>query len=194
MSAADTEVTPIATLDVLVAELTDVLERARAVQLGGPSAAAVNPDGTPGNVVAGELIESAWGNSVANTFVARKLGQVSAGRPADAAVPVNTWTWNFSLVYPAPGPGKLFVMAYSNMRAHAGDTMTYSRFTTTAVLNTPWTGLWIPNNGTAAAPLVGVAGVGASGNVTIEVQSIGQAQSVTFLTGSYGSAIWLGNI
>ena len=31
---------------------------------------AVNPDGTPGNVVAGELIDAAWGNSVANTIAA----------------------------------------------------------------------------------------------------------------------------
>ena len=28
---------------------------------------AVNPDGTPGTVAAGELIESAWGNAVSNT-------------------------------------------------------------------------------------------------------------------------------
>jgi hypothetical protein len=36
---------------------------------------AANPDGTPGNVAAGELIESAWGNATANTIGKLKSAQ-----------------------------------------------------------------------------------------------------------------------
>ena len=41
--------------------------------------ASVNPDGTPGAVASGELIESAWGNAVANTMQAIKLPNTIAG-------------------------------------------------------------------------------------------------------------------
>jgi len=45
----------------LVAQLNDMV--------AAPSPlAAVNPDGTPGLVAAGELIESAWGNATSNTI------------------------------------------------------------------------------------------------------------------------------
>jgi hypothetical protein len=45
--------------------LVDQLEQL--IELPGQTAV-VNPDGTPGTVVAGELIESAWGNATANTI------------------------------------------------------------------------------------------------------------------------------
>lgn len=45
--------------------LVDQLEQL--IDLPG-NTAVVNPDGTPGTVVAGELIESAWGNATANTI------------------------------------------------------------------------------------------------------------------------------
>lgn len=39
--------------------------------------APVNPDGSPGNVAAGELIESAWGNAVVDTLWKRARGVYS---------------------------------------------------------------------------------------------------------------------
>jgi len=51
-------------LEALVARL----ERAGGRSLGPSQRVATNPDGTPGNVVPGELIESAWGNAVADTL------------------------------------------------------------------------------------------------------------------------------
>jgi len=50
--------------------LEQLVQRLEALGLTGSELgtfAAVNPDGTPGNVAANELIESAWGNSVVNT-------------------------------------------------------------------------------------------------------------------------------
>ena len=56
----------------LVERLEGVVARLEAAGLIAPPGpaplAAVNPDGTPGNVAAGELIESAWGNAVADTI------------------------------------------------------------------------------------------------------------------------------
>ena len=55
---------------------------ARLEELGGPGislAAATNPDGTPANVAAGELIESAWGNAVADTIERLKIPNAIAG-------------------------------------------------------------------------------------------------------------------
>lgn len=48
-----------------LAALVTRLERL-GVTLGTDARVAVNPDGTPGNVATGELIESAWGNAVAD--------------------------------------------------------------------------------------------------------------------------------
>lgn len=58
-------------LRTLVAELDRLL--------AGPSQlAATNPDGTPGRVAAGELIESAWGNAVSDTFGRRPKGWLAS--------------------------------------------------------------------------------------------------------------------
>lgn len=51
----------------LVLRLEAALARMEALGLIAPAAAA-NPDGTPSNVASGELIESAWGNAVADTI------------------------------------------------------------------------------------------------------------------------------
>jgi hypothetical protein len=59
--------------------LVDQLEQL--IDLPGQTAV-VNPDGTPGNVVAGELIESAWGNATANS-----IGRFAAA-DADAVVTI----------------------------------------------------------------------------------------------------------
>jgi len=57
-------------LRALVAELDTLLSP-------GVSPATVNPDGTPGLVAAGELIEAAWGNAVANTITGLPRGQLT---------------------------------------------------------------------------------------------------------------------
>lgn len=61
---------------------------------GAVSAAAVNPDGTPGHVAAGELIESAWGNAVVDTLTMLRGVGVYTGTFAVGAgqAPIITWT------------------------------------------------------------------------------------------------------
>jgi hypothetical protein len=58
-------------MTIETADLTEVRQLVRRMEqmLATPGAqAAVNPDGTPGNVASGALIESAWGNAVADSF------------------------------------------------------------------------------------------------------------------------------
>lgn len=57
----------VARLRALVTQLDQLLGPA-------PAPASVNPDGTPGPVAAGELIESAWGNAVASTIAGLPRG------------------------------------------------------------------------------------------------------------------------
>jgi len=58
------------TVDEAISQVADVLAQLRATQ--AVPAAAVDPDGYPSHVAAGELIESAWGNAVVDTL--RGLG------------------------------------------------------------------------------------------------------------------------
>lgn len=78
-----------------------------------PSPLAVNPDGTPGHVAPGELIESAWGNSVSDSIAylwPRKAQRYVLHNPAELTVP--------------PGPAILkydigqFTLAGANMIWH----------------------------------------------------------------------------
>ena len=56
--------------DERIARLEAALDRLEALGLTGPapSPAVVDPDGYPGGVTAGEIIESAWGNATAATM------------------------------------------------------------------------------------------------------------------------------
>jgi hypothetical protein len=60
--------------DERITRLEAVLERLEALGLSGPvvNPASINPDGSPGHVAAGELIESAWGNAVSDEFARRR--------------------------------------------------------------------------------------------------------------------------
>lgn len=96
MTATDIDT---ARLRTLVAELEQML---------APStAAAANADGTPALVAAGALIESAWGNAVANTFTKHKAiyraqsllslasgSTDTVGRNLGGNVAVPTQSWN----------------------------------------------------------------------------------------------------
>lgn len=55
--------------------LAALVDRLEALGLAPPTiaAAAINPDGTPGLVAPDELIESTWGNAVANSFTNVKI-------------------------------------------------------------------------------------------------------------------------
>lgn len=57
-------------VDERIDRIEAAIERLEALGLTGPvvSPSAVNPDGSPGFVAPGELIESAWGNAVSNEF------------------------------------------------------------------------------------------------------------------------------
>jgi hypothetical protein len=56
--------------DERIHRLEQVVTRLEALGLSAPvpSPSSVNPDGTPGHVVAGELIESAWGNATSDSI------------------------------------------------------------------------------------------------------------------------------
>ena len=66
---------------IAAAAARDAVARA----LGVETFAAANPDGTPGRVAAGELIEAAWGNAVADTIT---NGAAGLKYRTD-----NLWTW-----------------------------------------------------------------------------------------------------
>jgi len=65
-----------------LARLEAVVARLEALGAGPALAvpfATINPDGTPGNVAADELIESAWGNATSDSFGKIKIPNVIAG-------------------------------------------------------------------------------------------------------------------
>jgi hypothetical protein len=83
------------TSDIDAARLrTLVAELDRLIASPGPSAA-VDPDGTPGHVAAGELIESAWGNAVVDDLddLRQRFPAVQQiNNAGTVATGPNTWT------------------------------------------------------------------------------------------------------
>jgi hypothetical protein len=82
-----------ARIDELVRRLDVLAAHLGVSDLAALPRAATNPDGSPGSVAAGELIESAWGNAVA-TWLNRRTGcglqQTGQSIPNGATVDV-TW-------------------------------------------------------------------------------------------------------
>jgi hypothetical protein len=78
--------------DVNVNELRTVIDRIeQLLALGGGTPASINPDGTPGLVAPGDIIESAWGNATSQSIselVTRGKGRIAS------AVAVNWFTAN----------------------------------------------------------------------------------------------------
>jgi hypothetical protein len=106
-----TDGTDVVRLRALVTEL----DRLLAPDL--PALAVVDPDGNPGHVTAGELIESAWGNAVVDRVVKRYANKAAIDAvvsPANGtiALAVDTgWLWLRKAGVWQPPPGHLI---YSN--------------------------------------------------------------------------------
>jgi len=88
-----------------VARLEEVLDRLERLGLVPPApgqTAAVDPDGYPGRVVSGELIESAWGNAVADKIHDHGAYLYSTFIQAQAAVIAAASAGVFNINFPQP--------------------------------------------------------------------------------------------
>ena len=117
-----------ATIDRLDA----IVARLEALGLMPPPAiglAAVDPDGFPGNVAAGELIESAWGNAVANSMRGLPRGQLALNTKASDEGGFGSTTYGISgLGFSTPSKTGRISQGMSNVRvvvttAGANDTV-----------------------------------------------------------------------
>ena len=71
-----------------------------------PSPTVVDPDGYPGHVASGELIESAWGNAVANTLRAQQNTDSSLATRATRGETLDgfyTWAGSLTVITDANG-------------------------------------------------------------------------------------------
>jgi len=135
MSETDTAA-PLTVAEAM-AQVATILDGLRALEAA--PAAAVTADGYPGNVAAGELIESAWGNAVVTGF--SKSGIVIAGTAAGASnIAVGAGAQVGTITLPA---GSFIVMSKFLLSATAPMTVNMKaaggRVCQWANLPNPWT-------------------------------------------------------
>lgn len=98
---------PAETTEASIARLEASIARLEALGLEAPSTTSVNPDGSPGHVAPGELIESAWGNAVSDEFQRKRAWFASS----IASVGFNTSITDFPglTVSLTMAPGKAYL-------------------------------------------------------------------------------------
>ena len=165
--------------DERLARIEDAIARLETLGLttpGTPTTSSVNPDGSPGPVAPGELIESAWGNATSNSITERrKLGIVPDGRKimagSQGAITSITDLTGLSISF-TPEVGRLYMARFEAQALSSAAQMATFYIASTAgtvYVERTW---FLASNG-QTSQYVGVSSVlaGMSGTVTLKVRA-----------------------
>jgi hypothetical protein len=173
------------TIDDAIARVSAVLDELRAAQVT-PMATPSNPDGSPGNVAAGELIESAWGNATANTIGKLKLAQrYTAGLSLPLVTVDTTGTFiSGQLVIPAAAYRRIAVVTVNVLLTATAD-VDLQLYGIGAVLMRKARRAAIAGNGSTLALTTQTAiAAGASDQYAAKLAAVGGTSQVACLGGS----------
>ena len=110
-------------IDNAIARVAAVLAELREARDAEVTPAAINADGSPGTVAAGELIESAWGNATANTIGKLKGAQRYSAALSLALVTADTTgVWiSGNLAVPTAAYRRLALVTVNVLLTSTGD-------------------------------------------------------------------------